>query len=93
VVNDDGSMARLPQLVEFCQRHDLCLITIADLIAFRRRSERQVERIVETRIPTKYGDFTAFGYRSIVDGREHLALVSGDIGDGEASSYGCTRNA
>jgi 3,4-dihydroxy 2-butanone 4-phosphate synthase/GTP cyclohydrolase II len=83
VVNDDGSMARLPQLIEFCEQHGLCLITIADLIAYRRRSERQVEQIVDTRIPTKYGDFTAYGYRSIVDGREHVALVCGDLGDGE----------
>jgi 3,4-dihydroxy 2-butanone 4-phosphate synthase/GTP cyclohydrolase II len=83
VVNDDGSMARLPQLIEFCAEHGLCLITIADLVAYRRRSEKQVEQIVDTRIPTKYGDFSAYGYRSFVDGREHLALVSGDLGDGE----------
>ncbi|WP_163506876.1 bifunctional 3,4-dihydroxy-2-butanone-4-phosphate synthase/GTP cyclohydrolase II [Fodinicola acaciae] len=83
VVKDDGSMARLPDLIEFCREHNLRLITIADLIAYRRRSEKQVERVVETRIPTKYGTFTAYGYQSTVDERDHVALVCGDISDGE----------
>jgi 3,4-dihydroxy 2-butanone 4-phosphate synthase/GTP cyclohydrolase II len=84
VVNDDGSMARLPELIEFCKEHNLRLITIADLIAYRRHQEKQVRRVVQTRIPTKYGTFTAIGYQSTVDERDHVALVCGDIGDGES---------
>jgi 3,4-dihydroxy 2-butanone 4-phosphate synthase/GTP cyclohydrolase II len=76
-------MSRLPDLIEFCREHDLRLITIADLIAYRRREEKQVRRVVETRIPTKYGAFTAVGYQSTVDERDHVALVCGDLGDGE----------
>ncbi|HWG99728.1 MAG TPA: GTP cyclohydrolase II, partial [Pilimelia sp.] len=82
IVNPDGTMARLPELTRFAQRYGLTLITIADLIAYRRRRERQVERVVETRIPTRHGVFRAVGYRGVVDGSEHVALVSGDLGDG-----------
>ncbi len=82
IVNDDGSMARLPQLVAFAQRHDLAFISIADLIAHRRRTERTVVREAETLIPTRHGQFLAVGYRSTLDGVEHVALVAGDIGDG-----------
>jgi len=84
IVNDDGSMARLPQLATFCAEHGLVLISIADLIAHRRRSERQVERLAEARMPTKYGEFQAVGYRAAYDDRDHVALVKGEIGDGEA---------
>jgi len=84
IVNDDGSMARLPQLAAFCGEHNLVLISIADLIAYRRRSERQVERVAEARMPTKYGEFQAVGYRAAFDDRDHIALVRGDIGDGES---------
>ena len=84
IVNDDGSMARLPQLAAFCGEHNLVLISIADLIAYRRRSERQVERVAEARMPTKYGEFQAVGYRAAFDERDHIALVRGDIGDGES---------
>jgi 3,4-dihydroxy 2-butanone 4-phosphate synthase/GTP cyclohydrolase II len=83
IVNDDGTMARLPQLAEFAATHGLTLIAIADLIAYRRRTERQVERAVEARIPTRYGEFRAYGYRSSFDDREHIALVRGDVGDGQ----------
>jgi 3,4-dihydroxy 2-butanone 4-phosphate synthase/GTP cyclohydrolase II len=83
IVNDDGTMARLPELEAFAAEHGLTLITIADLIAYRRRYERQVERVVEARIPTKHGDFRASGYRSTYDDREHIALVCGDLGDGD----------
>ncbi len=83
VVNDDGSMARVPELKDFAAEHQLTLITIADLIAYRRRFEQQVEQVVRTRIPTRYGEFSAVGYRSTFDGVEHVALVRGDIGDGE----------
>ncbi|MFI7546869.1 bifunctional 3,4-dihydroxy-2-butanone-4-phosphate synthase/GTP cyclohydrolase II [Actinoplanes sp. NPDC049599] len=83
MVNDDGTMMRMPDLEKFAAEHDLALISIADLIAYRRRHESQVERVVETRLPTEHGDFTAVGYRTDVAGAEHVALVFGDLGDGE----------
>ena len=82
IVNDDGSMARLPELRAFADEHGLALVTIADLIAFRRRSETLVERVASTRLPTRYGEFLAVGYRSTIDGVEHVALVKGEIGAG-----------
>jgi 3,4-dihydroxy 2-butanone 4-phosphate synthase/GTP cyclohydrolase II len=77
VVNDDGTMQRGPQLREFADEHGLALISIADLVSYRRRTERLVERVAETRLPTRHGEFTAYGYRSAVDGVEHVALVLG----------------
>ena len=82
MVNDDGTMQRRPDLERFSIEHNLALITIADLVAYRRHRETQVQRIVETRLPTEHGDFTAVGYRAEVDGGEHVALVYGDLGDG-----------
>ncbi|NUR61187.1 MAG: bifunctional 3,4-dihydroxy-2-butanone-4-phosphate synthase/GTP cyclohydrolase II [Catenulispora sp.] len=83
VVEDDGSMSRLPQLARFAKEHGLALISIADLIAYRRRTEKSVTKVAETRLPTAFGDFNAVGYVSDVDGVEHVALVRGDLGDGE----------
>src|ERR1700733_7850535 len=83
MVNDDGTMQRRGDLEKFAAEHDLVLISIADLVAFRRHREKQVERGVETRLPTEHGDFTAVGYRTDVDGGEHVALVFGELGDGE----------
>ncbi|HIE21169.1 MAG TPA: bifunctional 3,4-dihydroxy-2-butanone-4-phosphate synthase/GTP cyclohydrolase II [Acidimicrobiia bacterium] len=83
IMNDDGTVARLPELERFAKEHDLLIGTIADLIAYRRQQERLVERVVEARIPTEYGTFTAVGYRSLVDDRQHVALVMGELGDGE----------
>jgi len=82
VMNADGSMARLPQLVEVATRHDLKLISIADLIAYRRRHEVLVGKVAEARIPTRHGEFRSIAYESTVDGRAHIALVMGEIGDG-----------
>ncbi len=82
IVQEDGTMARLPDLRVFAARHDLALISIADLIAFRRRTEKQVEKVAEAQIPTQHGTFTAVGYVSTFDGTDHVALVKGDIGDG-----------
>jgi 3,4-dihydroxy 2-butanone 4-phosphate synthase / GTP cyclohydrolase II len=79
VVNPDGSMARLPQLEAFAAEHDLKLISIADLIRHRRQREKLVRRVAEARIPTEWGDFTAFAYESILDGEQHLALVKGEV--------------
>jgi 3,4-dihydroxy 2-butanone 4-phosphate synthase/GTP cyclohydrolase II len=83
IVKEDGVMARLPELREFADTHGLALISIADLIAFRRRTEKQVVRVAEAKIPTAHGDFTAVGYESVLDRTDHVALVRGDIGDGE----------
>ena len=80
VVNDDGTMARLPALRAFADEHGLALISIAQLIEYRRHSERMVSRVVETRMPNQFGEWRAFGYLNSVDGTEHLALVLGDIG-------------
>ena len=78
VVNEDGTMSRLPELIEFCEEHDLLLISIADLIRYRRANERLVDPIAQARIPTIYGDFTGHVFRDF-DGTEHLALVHGQI--------------
>jgi 3,4-dihydroxy 2-butanone 4-phosphate synthase/GTP cyclohydrolase II len=82
VVNDDGTMMRGQQLRDFADEHGLLMISIEDLIHHRRRHENHVERAAETRLPTKAGDFTAYGYRITIDGSEHVALVHGDLGDG-----------
>jgi 3,4-dihydroxy 2-butanone 4-phosphate synthase/GTP cyclohydrolase II len=79
IVNDDGTMMRLPSLREFADAHGLALISIEQLIDYRRRTERLVHRVAETVIPNAYGSWRAYGYRSAVDGAEHLALVLGDI--------------
>jgi len=83
IVKEDGTMARLPELREFADTHGLALISIADLIAFRRRTEKQVVRVAEAKIPTSHGEFLAVGYESVLDGTDHVALVKGDIGNGE----------
>jgi 3,4-dihydroxy 2-butanone 4-phosphate synthase/GTP cyclohydrolase II len=79
VVNEDGSMARGPQLVQFAQEHGLLVISIAHLIRYRRHREKLVRRVSEARIPTRHGDFTAYVFESLLDGEEHLALVRGDV--------------
>jgi len=80
IVNDDGSMARLPELTRFARVHGLALVSMADLIRYRGRTERTVERVAETRLPTRHGLFRAVGYRSTLDGSEHVALVRGEVG-------------
>jgi 3,4-dihydroxy 2-butanone 4-phosphate synthase/GTP cyclohydrolase II len=82
VMNDDGTMARLPELERVAREFDMRLISIADLIEYRRRREVLVRRVAEATIPTGYGDFRAFAYESTVDGPTHVALVQGDVGDG-----------
>ena len=83
VVHDDGSMMRAPALRAFADEHGLLMISIADLVAFRRRTERTVERAAETVVPTPHGQFRAVGYRGLLDGVEHVALVRGDLGGGQ----------
>ncbi len=79
IQNEDGSMARGEDLAVYCFKHGLKMITIADLIAYRRRTEKLVERVVSTALPTVFGDFTAVGYRSLVDNKHHVALVKGEV--------------
>jgi 3,4-dihydroxy 2-butanone 4-phosphate synthase / GTP cyclohydrolase II len=79
IMNDDGTMARVPDLVGYCERHGLKMVTVADLIAYRRRTEKLVDRIVATKLPTAYGEFTAVGYRSLVDDKHHVAMVKGEV--------------
>ncbi len=83
IMNDDGTMARVPDLEEYCRKHDLKMVTVADLIAYRRRHDKLVERVVETQLPTEYGDFRAFGFRSLVDEKHHVAMVKGDVDGAE----------
>jgi len=82
VVNDDGTMARLPELREFADTHELALISIEQLIEYRRRTERQLSRQARTKIPNAYGQWQAFGYRHEIDGTEYVALVLGDVAGG-----------
>jgi 3,4-dihydroxy 2-butanone 4-phosphate synthase/GTP cyclohydrolase II len=84
IMRDDGTMARIPDLADYCERHDIKLITVADLIEYRRRTEKLVERTTSVRLPTKYGDFTAVAYRERLTGKPHVALVKGDV-DGAAN--------
>src|ERR1700749_809715 len=79
IMNEDGTMARVPDLVAYCERHGLKMITVADLVAYRRRHEKLVERVVDTKLPTAFGDFVAVGYRSLVDNKHHVALVKGEV--------------
>ncbi|HAV43522.1 TPA: bifunctional 3,4-dihydroxy-2-butanone-4-phosphate synthase/GTP cyclohydrolase II [bacterium] len=83
IMNDDGSMARLPDLERFALRHNLKIISIADLIAYRRRTEKLVKRIVETELPTEFGEFRLVAYESSIDPEPHVALIKGDIGGKE----------
>ena len=83
IMNEDGTMARVPDLAPYCERHGLLMITVADLIAYRRRTEKLVERVVATRLPTAFGEFAAVGYRSLVDEKHHVAMVKGEISGAE----------
>jgi 3,4-dihydroxy 2-butanone 4-phosphate synthase/GTP cyclohydrolase II len=79
IMNEDGTMARVPDLGPYCREHDLKMITVADLIAYRRQTEKLVERVVATKLPTGFGEFNAVGYRSLVDEKHHVAMVKGDV--------------
>ncbi|XP_027335250.1 bifunctional riboflavin biosynthesis protein RIBA 1, chloroplastic-like [Abrus precatorius] len=83
VVDDDGSMARLPKLRQFAERENLKIVSIADLTRYRRKRDKLVDRASDAKIPTMWGPFTAYCYRSLLDGIEHIAMVKGDIGDGQ----------
>jgi 3,4-dihydroxy 2-butanone 4-phosphate synthase/GTP cyclohydrolase II len=79
IMNDDGTMARVEDLVPYCERHGLKMVTVADLVEYRRRHEKLVERGPSARIPTTYGEFTAIAFREKLTGKEHVALVLGDV--------------
>ena len=79
IMNEDGTMARVPDLGAFCERHGLKMITVADLIEYRRRREKLVERVVSVRLPTEYGEFQAIAYRELLADKQHVALVKGDV--------------
>jgi 3,4-dihydroxy 2-butanone 4-phosphate synthase/GTP cyclohydrolase II len=83
IMDEDGTMARVPQLDAMASKFDLRIVTITDLIAYRLRHEKLVQRLTEARLPTKYGEFRVVAYRSVVDAAEHAALVKGEISDDE----------
>jgi 3,4-dihydroxy 2-butanone 4-phosphate synthase/GTP cyclohydrolase II len=83
VMKDDGTMARVPDLIPYCERHGIKLLTVADLIEYRRGHEQLVERETTVRMPTAYGDFTAVAFRETLTGKHHVALVKGDVAGGE----------
>lgn len=79
VMRDDGTMARVPDLIPYCRRHGLRMVTVADIIKYRRRTELLVRRVAEATLPTRFGTFRAIGYESMTDGAQHVALVKGDV--------------
>jgi 3,4-dihydroxy 2-butanone 4-phosphate synthase/GTP cyclohydrolase II len=83
VMKDDGTMARVPDLMEFCELHGLKLVSVADLIDYRRRHEQLVERVTSVRMPTAYGEFTAVSFREVLNGKLHLALIKGEVAGAE----------
>ena len=83
IMNEDGTMARVPELTKFARKHGLLMITIADLIQYRMRTERLVKRVAHAQLPTEHGDFAIYAYDNVVDDMTHVALVRGDIGDGK----------
>ncbi len=83
IMNDDGTMARVPELAKFAKRHALLMITVADLIQYRLRTEALVSRVASAALPTAHGDFRVIAFESVIDRETHVALVKGEIGDGE----------
>jgi 3,4-dihydroxy 2-butanone 4-phosphate synthase/GTP cyclohydrolase II len=83
IMNEDGTMARVPELTKFARKHGLLMITIADLIQYRMRTERLVKRFAHAHLPTEHGDFEIYAYDNVVDDMTHVALVRGEVGDGK----------
>jgi 3,4-dihydroxy 2-butanone 4-phosphate synthase / GTP cyclohydrolase II len=83
IMNEDGTMARVPDLIPYCERHGLKLVTVADLIEYRRRHEQLVERTTTVQLPTAYGDFTAAAFRETLTGKHHVALIKGNVDGAE----------
>jgi len=86
IMNEDGTMSRVPQLLEFCKQHSLKMLTVADLIRYRMQHERYVRRVAEAVLPTRYGDFRMIAYASDVDHDQHIALVRGNLLEGSAAA-------
>ncbi|CAM2848078.1 bifunctional 3,4-dihydroxy-2-butanone-4-phosphate synthase/GTP cyclohydrolase II [Hathewaya histolytica] len=84
IMNEDGTMARTKQLMKFAKAHNLKIVTIADLVNYRKKREKLIERVVETKMPTKYGDFKLYGFINKLNGEHHVALVKGDIKSGDS---------
>ena len=84
IMSKDGTMARVPELTRFARKHKLLMITVADLIRYRMRTESMVKKVAVAKLPTAYGDFTIHGFESLIDHETHVALVAGDIADGES---------
>ena len=93
IVNDDGTMARVPDLVEFCKEHNLLMISIAQMVKYRRQTEKLVRRVAEARIPTLWGDFTCYVYESLLDGEQHVAMVKGAVAGEIYERLGMIRRA
>ena len=83
IMNDDGTMARVPDLAPYCERHGLKMVTVADLVEYRRRHEKLVERGASVQLPTEFGEFTAIAFREKLTGKIHVALVKGDVDGAE----------
>lgn len=83
IMNEDGTMARIPQLMKFVKKHNLKIVTIADLIAYRRKHETHIKRVAQSKLPTKYGEFKMVGYVNILNGEHHVALIKGEVSGGE----------
>lgn len=83
IMNDDGTMARVKELRKFAKKHDLLMITIADLIKYRMRNDKLVKRVADAQLPTEQGLFHVYAYESVIDGKTHIALVRGEVGDGK----------
>lgn len=79
IMKDDGEMARVPELIEFVKEHELKMVTIADLIKYRRKTEKLVKRVSVAKLPTEWGEFSIYGYENDIDGKEHIAIVKGDV--------------
>ena len=90
IMNDDGTMARVPELAEFCRQHNLKMLTVAELIRYRMANERYVRRVTEALVPTAYGEFRMIVYESEINGDSHIALVKGDV-EGMASTPATSR--
>jgi len=84
IMNEDGTMARVPQLIEYVKKHNLKMITIVDLVAYRRKTECLVEMVTQAKMPTRYGEFTIYGFVNKVNGEHHVALVKGDVRKNES---------
>ncbi len=83
IISDDGTMSRVPDLLVFAKTHELKIITIADLISYRRNTEKLIKKVTEAKLPTKYGEFTMIGFENVLNGEHHVALVKGNVMDGE----------